>query len=121
MEEFQSACDSLQEMHLVPFRPLIKRPGNSTDLCHGRETIIQLRDISVAFPGITPGPVNGNSSSARSVLSWEVRLIVGTRSNLAHGFLPFLPNSTSINCLHRVRPDNSTPVFPAKRSKRRHV
>jgi hypothetical protein len=40
VEQFQRACDSLQKMHLIPFRSLIRGPGDSPDLSHGRESIV---------------------------------------------------------------------------------
>src|SRR5437764_12180232 len=113
MEQFQSAGDSLQEMHFVPFGALVCRPRNSADFCHRRESIIQLRDITVCFPGVAPGPVNGDPSSAGSVLSREVSLVISTRPNLAtHGFLHLLINSIPASCLYRWRRDMLAPLYP---------
>src|SRR6516164_9264500 len=77
MEQFQGSCDSLQELPLRPFRFLIVRPGHPTHLGHGRETIVQLSDVAVGFPGIAPGPVQGETSSTRRVFSWNIHLIIG--------------------------------------------
>ena len=40
VEQFQGPSDSLQEMHLIPFRSLIRGPRDSPDLGHGREAIV---------------------------------------------------------------------------------
>ncbi len=40
VEQFQGPSNSLQEMHLIPFRSLIRGPGDSPDLGHGREAIV---------------------------------------------------------------------------------
>ena len=40
VEQFQSPCNSLQKMHLIPFRSLIRGPSDSPDLGHGREAIV---------------------------------------------------------------------------------
>src|SRR5436309_2669058 len=40
VEQFQCPSNSLQEMHLIPFGSLIRRPSDSPDLGHGREAIV---------------------------------------------------------------------------------
>src|SRR6266403_1164821 len=76
VKQFQSPGDALQEMHLVPFRSLISRPGNSAHFSHGREAVIKLRDIPVGLPWVTPGPVDGNTSFTRGVLAGSMILVV---------------------------------------------
>src|SRR6266404_169765 len=85
-------------MHLVPFRSLIGRPGNSAHFRHGGKAVVELCDISVGLPWITPGPVDGNTSSAWSVLAGRVVLVVRPwRLEFgAHDCLPFSTASMTI-------------------------
>src|SRR5258708_35865604 len=76
VEQFQGPGNPLQEMHAVPFRSLIGRPGNSAHFSHCREAVVKLCDIAVGLPWVTPGPVDGNTSFAWSVLAGR-RILVG--------------------------------------------
>src|SRR6266403_4442119 len=76
VEQLQGSGNSLQKMHRIPFRSLVGRPGNSAHFSHGREAVVKLCDISVGLPWVTPGPVDGNTSFAWSVLAGRMILVV---------------------------------------------
>src|SRR6266850_6443624 len=59
VEQFQGPGNPLHEMHAVPFRSLIGRPGNSAHFSHCREAVVKLCDIPVGLPWVTPGPEDG--------------------------------------------------------------
>src|SRR5438477_12855824 len=47
MEQLQRSCNSLEKHPLRPLGLLIKRPSSSPHLCHRREAIVHLGQISV--------------------------------------------------------------------------
>ena len=86
VEQLERAGDALQEIHLIPLRSLEARPGDPADFGHRRKAIIQLGQIAVGFPGITPRPVDAEPTFVRRVRSRHVVLVVRSPNSigLAH-------------------------------------
>src|SRR3954467_7335587 len=76
VKQFQGACDSLQEIHPVPFRRLESRPGDAAHLGHRRKSIVHFRGITIRLPRVAPSPVDAEASFAPRICSRGVVLVV---------------------------------------------
>src|SRR6185503_4927686 len=80
MEQLEGARDALEKIHFVPLRRFEPGPPDAPHLGHGRETVVELRDVAVGLPRITPGPIDAETPLAPGVLPRHVRLVVGASS-----------------------------------------
>jgi hypothetical protein len=85
------AATPLEEVHRVPLRGLILRPGHPTNLGHRREAIAHLCDISVRLPGIALCPVDAHPAVCVERICGDVDLIVSSCRlvDCAHKWIPF--------------------------------
>src|SRR5262245_24731617 len=109
-EQFQGAGNPLLELHGV--RPLwlfIRRPGDTPNLRHGRESIVQLTWISARLGGITPRDIDADSALAGRVLSRYVVLVVSPRNlRFTHKSVLLTPGLTAAGRAFRLAHSSSS-------------
>src|SRR5579862_6460215 len=76
VEELERPLDALQK-HLIRIcLRFVRRPRDAAHFGHRRKPIVQLSDVAIRFPGVTPRPINAEAAFAFDVWPRYVELVI---------------------------------------------